>query len=545
MLRSLRGAVEAVCAQDVELSDEVIAFDDDIDAQYFEVEQGIELLLARQTPVASDLRLVLAMLKDNLHLERMGDLCVTIAKLTKLTQGLPPDETLLDGFREMGERAEQMIRVALRSLEQRDRIAAESLLELDELIDRANRRIVNRLLDIGHEVEQREWGLRMILVSRCLERIGDHAVDIGEQTAYLVTGEFREFTDASLLRRGFREADCRDDLASVIVKARGNGLARALALRRFACDREGVLLAFVAQRATPTNLALAAAAPAWVDARILTPERAATVLGHSDAAVGRLDVADSLDGVEDGLWALGTLAASGVRVSQPRGSAPRRPRQAAHGTRAGAGGATASPNADVAPRRACTVLEWPRRREATFRQLGTRGDVVRKRGRLSAPPSRARARPWFQRHGALVQELVEPAGNDLRVVVAGGVPVGAISRVAAKGEWRTNVSLGGTRVRVDPPPGALALAVWAAAAAGTELVGVDLLPDGERRVDRARAERRGRFHLRVPDRPRSVRCRRVGARPGRLRARGVGAAGARRRDRCRRRGVAGLHHIAS
>ena len=143
VLRSLRGAVEAVCSQDVELADEVIAFDDDIDAQYFEVEQGIELLLARQTPVATDLRLVLALLKDNLHLERMGDLCVTIAKLTKLTKGLPPDEALLEGFKEMGERAEQMIRVALRSFEQRDRVAAESLLELDELIDRANRRVVN------------------------------------------------------------------------------------------------------------------------------------------------------------------------------------------------------------------------------------------------------------------------------------------------------------------------------------------------------------------------------------------------------------------
>ena len=88
VLRSLRGAVEAVVSQDLELADEVIAFDDDIDSQYFEVEQGIELLLARQTPVASDLRLVLAVLKDNLHLERMGDLCVTIAKLTKLTKGL-------------------------------------------------------------------------------------------------------------------------------------------------------------------------------------------------------------------------------------------------------------------------------------------------------------------------------------------------------------------------------------------------------------------------------------------------------------------------
>ena len=197
VLRSLRAAVEAVCTQDTELADEVIAFDDDIDGQYFEVEQGIELLLARQTPVASDLRLVLAMLKDNLHLERMGDLCVTIAKLTKLTQGLPPDDTLLTGFREMGERAEQMIRVAIESLENRDQEAAESLLDLDELIDRANRRVVNRLLEIGGDQETREWGLRMILVSRCLERIGDHAVDVGEQTAYLVTGEFREFTDAS------------------------------------------------------------------------------------------------------------------------------------------------------------------------------------------------------------------------------------------------------------------------------------------------------------------------------------------------------------
>jgi phosphate transport system protein len=197
VLRSLRGAVEAVCSQDLELADEVIAFDDDVDAQYAHVAQGIELLLARQTPVATDLRLVLALLHDNLHLERMGDLCVTIAKLTKLSKDLPPDDFLLEGFKEMGERAEQMIRVAMRSLDERDRVAAESLLELDELIDRANRRVVNRLLEIGHDLERREWGLRMVIVSRSLERIGDHAVDIGEQTAYLVTGEFREFTDAS------------------------------------------------------------------------------------------------------------------------------------------------------------------------------------------------------------------------------------------------------------------------------------------------------------------------------------------------------------
>ena len=197
VLRSLRAAVEAACSQDGELADEVIAFDDDIDDIYIGIYQGVEQLLARQTPVASDLRLVLALLHDNLHLERMGDLCVTIAKLTKLTSGLPPDQQLLDGFREMGERAEQMIRVALDSLRDRDQVRAESLIELDELIDRANRRVVKHLLERGDTEEEREWGLRMLLVSRCLERIGDHAVDIGEQTAFLVTGEFREFTDAS------------------------------------------------------------------------------------------------------------------------------------------------------------------------------------------------------------------------------------------------------------------------------------------------------------------------------------------------------------
>jgi phosphate transport system protein len=97
----------------------------------------------------------------------------------------------------MGARAEEMIRVALDSFAARDMEAAESLVELDELIDRGNRRVVQHLLSLGSDPERHEWGLRMIVVSRCLERIGDHAVDIGEQTAYLVSGEFREFTDAS------------------------------------------------------------------------------------------------------------------------------------------------------------------------------------------------------------------------------------------------------------------------------------------------------------------------------------------------------------
>ncbi|MGH3030375.1 MAG: phosphate signaling complex protein PhoU [Gaiellaceae bacterium] len=197
VLRALRGALKALVQQEGELADEVIAFDDEIDAHYLAIEEGIQSLLARQTPVAVDLRLVLAVLHMNLHLERMADYCVTVAKLTKLVQGASPDPTLLEAFEEMGARAEEMIRVALDSFAARDMAAAESLVELDELIDRGNRRVVQHLLSLGSEPEQHEWGLRMIVVSRCLERIGDHAVDIGEQTAYLVSGEFREFTDAS------------------------------------------------------------------------------------------------------------------------------------------------------------------------------------------------------------------------------------------------------------------------------------------------------------------------------------------------------------
>jgi phosphate transport system protein len=197
VLRALRGCLGALERQDTELADDVIAFDDEVDDAYVALEEGIQSLLARQTPVAVDLRTVLAVLHVNLHLERMADYCVTVAKLTKLVADVPPDETLVEAFEEMGARAEEMIRVALDSFADRDVERAESLVELDELIDRANRRAVKQVIGIGGDEERREWGLRMLLVSRCLERIGDHAVDIGEQTAFLVSGEFREFTDAS------------------------------------------------------------------------------------------------------------------------------------------------------------------------------------------------------------------------------------------------------------------------------------------------------------------------------------------------------------
>jgi phosphate transport system protein len=195
--KAIWSAINALKRRDVELADELIAFDDQIDAVYLQAELGIRSLLARQTPVASDLRLVLACLHMNLHLERMGDYCVTIAKLTKLTHDLEPDDSVVEALEEMAARADEMLHAAFESFRSRDLPLAQRLVEMDELIDRANRRLVHRIIELGVDEEGREWGIRMMLVSRCLERIGDHAVDIGEQVAYLVTGEFTEFSDAS------------------------------------------------------------------------------------------------------------------------------------------------------------------------------------------------------------------------------------------------------------------------------------------------------------------------------------------------------------
>ena len=197
VLRSLRGALNALVRADLELADDVIAFDDEVDAAYIGIEEGVQSLLARQTPVATDLRRVLAVFRVNMHLERMADYCVTVAKLTKLAEGLPTDAALLEALDEMGGRVEDMIRVALAAFADRDVEQARLLTDLDEAVDVTNRRAVETVIALGSDVERREWGLRMLMISRCIERIGDHAVDIGEQTAYLVTAEFREFTDAS------------------------------------------------------------------------------------------------------------------------------------------------------------------------------------------------------------------------------------------------------------------------------------------------------------------------------------------------------------
>ena len=198
VVQALDRAVETVANQDVELAGIVIADDDRIDGRYLEVHQGILSLLALQAPVAGDLRLVAALLHVIKHVERMGDQCVNMAKLVPLAGHEPPsDERILADIQRMGEQARQQVIQAGQAFCRRDVQLAQDLVHQDDEIDRLNRDVFRLALEIGDDADTREWAMHMMLVARCVERIGDNAVDIGEQTAFVVTGLFREFEDAS------------------------------------------------------------------------------------------------------------------------------------------------------------------------------------------------------------------------------------------------------------------------------------------------------------------------------------------------------------
>ena len=198
VVTALDRAIETVQHQDVELAAMVIADDDRIDGRYLEVHQGVLSLLALQAPVAGDLRVVAAVLHVIKHVERMGDQCVNMAKLVPLAGHEPPsDPEILSFIERMGAQARQQVIQCGQAFERRDVAMAQDLVRQDDEIDRLNRQVFKRALDIGDDPDTREWAMHMMLVGRCLERIGDNAVDIGEQTAFVVTGLFREFEDAS------------------------------------------------------------------------------------------------------------------------------------------------------------------------------------------------------------------------------------------------------------------------------------------------------------------------------------------------------------
>jgi phosphate transport system protein len=195
---ALDRALETVQHRDVELASMVIADDDRIDGRYLEVQQGILALLALQAPVAGDLRIVAALLHAMKNIERMGDQCVNIAKMVPLAGHEPPeDERILSNIQQMGEQARQQVIQCKQAFQRRDVALAQDLVRQDDEIDRLNKEVFHLALEIGDDPDLREWAMHMMLIARCIERIGDNAVDIGEQTAFVVTGLFREFEDAS------------------------------------------------------------------------------------------------------------------------------------------------------------------------------------------------------------------------------------------------------------------------------------------------------------------------------------------------------------
>jgi phosphate transport system protein len=198
VIGQLDRALESISYQDVELAGMVVADDDRIDGRYLEVHQGILSTLARQAPVAGDLRVVAALLHIIRCVERMGDQCVNMAKLVPLSgYEAPKDKDVLDLIERMGQLARSQVSQSKDAFATRNVALAQDLVRQDEEINRLNRAIFRRAVEVGDDLDMREWAMFMVLVARCLERVGDNTVEIAEQTVFVVTGLFREFPAAA------------------------------------------------------------------------------------------------------------------------------------------------------------------------------------------------------------------------------------------------------------------------------------------------------------------------------------------------------------
>ncbi len=194
---AVRTAVEALVERDDAKAQAVIEGDDEIDALYVAIDHGMLTLLALQAPVASDLRLISTIMHASGHLERIADQGVNIAKLHEVTKHLPTSQTILGMIREMGDVAVDMIRCSMEAFRHRDGALCQRLDRMDDPLDRLNRHMHLEVAKLADDPKALDWGMHMNMVARALERVGDNCVDIGEQVGFLVTGEYREFTDAS------------------------------------------------------------------------------------------------------------------------------------------------------------------------------------------------------------------------------------------------------------------------------------------------------------------------------------------------------------
>ncbi len=194
---AVANSVRTIVEHDDAVAEQVVAGDDEIDRIYLELDQGMLSLLALQSPVAADLRLISVIMHSSLHLERIGDQAVNVAKMYQFTRDLPSHATIVQQIAEMGDIAVEMVHVAMDALRRRDMELCTRLPKMDDPVDRLNRNMTFEVAKLADDPRALDWGMHMNLAARALERVGDNAVDIGEQVSFLVTGEFHEFTDAS------------------------------------------------------------------------------------------------------------------------------------------------------------------------------------------------------------------------------------------------------------------------------------------------------------------------------------------------------------
>jgi len=235
-------------------------------------------------------------------------------------------------------------------------------------------------------------------------------------------------------------------------------------------------VALVAHHESETNLRLVEAAPLGIQAEIVRPSRIRSWLGPGDAALARLDVLRSLDGMENGSFEVGLLENDGIPVLNPL-SALMATHDKLQTSRILEAAALPHPRTvHVENTSAVGEVDLPVVLKPRFGSWGSDVMLCTTHRELQEALTEISERPWFRTHGVLMQELIPPLGHDLRIVVSAGQIVGAVRRQAAEGEWRTNVALGAERQHADPPRPAIELALGAAAAVGADLVGVDLLP---------------------------------------------------------------------
>ena len=187
----LDDALVALAARDADVAERIVGRQRKVAQASAEIEWGLLRILARQAPVARDLRLVAGMLHVNEHLERMGGLGANVAKAVPVLANRPPPTEVVDTLTEMGAQVRRVVMASLACLADGDAAAAERLPVIDQAVDRLNDRVFVQITG-SKDPTAPGWAPQLVLLARFLERLGDQAVDVGEQVRFIVTGEVRE-----------------------------------------------------------------------------------------------------------------------------------------------------------------------------------------------------------------------------------------------------------------------------------------------------------------------------------------------------------------